>query len=264
MDMTSPASRWRPSTWRPTSWRPSSWRPDNPWTALVPVIAVLAGLLLATTARTARGTDLRSAGRTDVADLIRAAEARGASEENQVTQLQKEVATETDQIASVDATVAGINAKAAPLRVPGGLSAMSGPGTTVVLDDSHETITDPSVDPNWLVVHQSDMQAAVNALWAGGAEAVAVQGQRLIQTSAIRCVGNTLLLNGQVYSPPFSIAAIGPQRQMHEALDASKNLGQYRKDAQSYGLRYSVNDSDKVSVPAYAAPISLQYAKIGG
>jgi uncharacterized protein YlxW (UPF0749 family) len=237
-------------------------RPDL-WKVLVPIIAVLAGLLLATTARTARGTDLRSSGQTNLADLIRTTENRGNAEENQVKQLQSQVAGVTNRVAAGDAGVAAINASSAPLRTPAGVTALSGPGVTVELDDSHETITDPSVDPNWLVVHQSDMQAVVNALWAGGAEAISVEGQRLIQTSAIRCVGNTLLLNGRVYSPPFDIAAIGPQQQMRQALQASPDLEQYRKDAASYGLKYRVNDELHVHAAAYDAPVSLNYAQIG-
>ncbi|HEX2905198.1 MAG TPA: DUF881 domain-containing protein, partial [Jatrophihabitans sp.] len=125
----------------------------------------------------------------------------------------------------------------------------------------------PPTDPdqaNAMVVHQSDMQAAVNALWSGGAEAIKVMGQRLIQTSAIRCVGNTLLLNGRVYSPPFSIAAIGPADSMRAALDQSTDLQQYRKDAKTYGLGYDLNDQEHVSVPAYDAPIALSYASPGG
>ncbi len=234
------------------------------WNVLVPVVALFAGLLVATTATTARGTDLRSAGPTDIADLIRAAEVRGAQQDARLKQLQAEVASATDQLAKSDTTIAAIDASAAPLRQPAGLVAVTGPGLTVVLDDSHETITDPNVDPNWLVVHQSDMQAVVNALWAGGAEAIQVMDQRLIQTSAVRCVGNTLLLNGRVYSPPFSIAAIGPRQQLRAALDASRNLAQYRADAKSYGLRYSVDDQNSVSIAAYSAPISLNYATIGG
>ncbi|UQX88574.1 DUF881 domain-containing protein [Jatrophihabitans telluris] len=244
--------------------RPEPGRTRDVWTVLVPVVALLAGLLAATTAHTARGTDLRSAGRTDVADLVRAAEARGNGQDAQVKQLQAQVAADTNNLAVSDATIAAINTKAAPLRLPGGLIAVSGPGLTVVLDDSHQNITDPKVDPNWLVVHQSDMQAAVNALWAGGAEAIQVMDQRLIQTSAIRCVGNTLLLNGRVYSPPFTIAAIGPAPQLRRALDASVNLSQYRQDAQSYGLRYSVDNQKKISIGAYEAPIALDYASIGG
>jgi uncharacterized protein YlxW (UPF0749 family) len=237
-------------------------KPDL-WRVLVPVVALLAGLLAATTEHTARGTNLRSAGQTNLVDLIRAAEAKGANQDLQVKQLQAEVAAATNGLAESDKTIAAINSRAKPLLVPAGQVPVRGPGLTVVLDDSHADITDPNVDPNVLVVHQSDMQAAVNALWAGGAEAIEVQDQRLIQTSAIRCVGNTLLLNGRVYSPPFSISAIGPQDQMRQALNASHNLGQYRKDAQSYGLRYSVNDESSVAIAAYLAPIGLNYAKIG-
>jgi uncharacterized protein YlxW (UPF0749 family) len=237
-------------------------RPET-WKVLVPVVALLAGLLVATTARTARGTDLRSAGQTNVADLIRAAEAKGAGYDSQVQQLQAEVAAGTAVLARSDATIAAIDSSSAALRQPVGLVAVAGPGLTVILDDSHQTITDPGVDPNSLVVHQSDMQAAVNALWAGGAEAIKIGDQRLIQTSAIRCVGNTLLLNGKVYSPPFRISAIGPARQLRNALEASHNLSQYRKDAQSYGLQYSVNTENRLVIPAYDAPIGLTYAKIG-
>jgi uncharacterized protein YlxW (UPF0749 family) len=233
------------------------------WRVLVPVIALLAGLLIAITAHTARGTNLRAAGQNNLADLIRAAETKGSAAEAQVKQLQDQVAAATNDVAQTDRTIAGINAGAKPLEFPAGLDAVVGPGLTVVLDDSHEQITDPNVDPNTLVVHQSDMQAAVNALWAGGAEAMQVQDQRVIQTSAIRCVGNTLLLNGRVYSPPFTIAAVGDANRMRRALNASHNLSQYRKDAQSYGLRYSVDDKARLQIASYDAPIGLNYAKIG-
>jgi uncharacterized protein YlxW (UPF0749 family) len=107
------------------------------------------------------------------------------------------------------------------------------------------------------------MQAVVNALWAGGAEAISVMNQRLVNTSAIRCVGNTLLLNGQVYSPPFSVAAIGPEQAMRDALNASRDLGQYRQDAKNFGLGYNVDGKGKIDVPAYEAPVSMTYAVKG-
>lgn len=256
----------RPSVLRPRGGSNSSHgRHRSIWQYLVPVVALGAGLLAATTARTARGTDLRSAGRTNVPDLIRQAEGRVAADSAQLKQLQASVAAETDRLAASDATIAGINASAAPLKVPAGLVSMTGPGLKLTLDDAHPAVqpTDPD-EANAIVVHQSDMQAAVNALWSGGAEAVMVMGQRLVQTSAIRCVGNTLLLNGRVYSPPFSIAAIGPADSMRKALDRSMDLKQYRKDAQTYGLGYDLNDQDKISVPAYDAPIALSYASAGG
>ncbi|HEX8095728.1 DUF881 domain-containing protein [Jatrophihabitans sp.] len=242
-------------------------RPANPglWQVLVPVITLLAGLLAATTAHTARGTDLRSAGRSNLADLIRQAENRVVSDDNLVRQLQNQVAAATDRLARSDERVAAIKARAQPLRAPAGLVAMTGPGLTVTLDDAHpaEPETDP-VKANALVVHQSDMQAAVNALWAGGAEAIMVMNQRLAATSAVRCVGNTLLLNGRVYSPPFTIAAIGPVPGMRNALEESVNLQQYRKDADAYGLGYQVDEHTHIDVPAYDAPIGLSYAAVGG
>jgi len=251
----------RPAPWRRAA---SHGRHHSLWQVLVPVVAMLAGLLAATTAHTARGTDLRSSGRTDITDLIRRAEARVAADTDQVSQLQSQVAAETDRLAASDATIAGINASAQPLREPAGLVAMSGPGLTLTLDDAHPTIpvTDPD-EANAIVVHQSDMQAAVNAMWAGGAEAVSVMGQRLIQTSAIRCVGNTLLLNGRVYSPPFSIVAIGPAKTMRDALNQSMDLTQYRKDAKTYGLGYDLSEADQLRVPAYDQPITLSYAIAG-
>jgi uncharacterized protein YlxW (UPF0749 family) len=60
----------------------------------------------------------------------------------------------------------------------------------------------PTGNLNDLVIHSQDVQAVVNGLWKAGAEAVAINGQRLVSTSAVLCVGNTLLLNGTVHSPP--------------------------------------------------------------
>jgi len=242
----------------------ASLRKVNVWKVLVPVVALLAGLLCATTARAARGTDLRSSGDANLADLIRSAEGKGDADDAVMHRLQADIADATDLLARSDRTLAGITAKSVPLREPAGLVAVSGPGLTLTLDDAHpaQPPTDPAV-ANALVVHQSDMQAAANALWAGGAEAIMVMGQRLVATSAIRCVGNTLLLNGRVYSPPFAIAAIGPAGSMRDALSKSTDLRQYREDAESYGLGYDVKTETRIDVPAYDSPLHLSYASVG-
>jgi uncharacterized protein YlxW (UPF0749 family) len=223
---------------------------------------MLAGLLAVTTAHTARGTDLRSSGRTNVTDLIRSAEGKVADDDKQVKQLQRGVAEATDQLSGLDAGITAIKAKSKPLLSPGGLVAMTGPGLTVILNDAPKQ-DDSDVDGNALVVHQSDMQAVVNALWIGGADAIKIMDQRIVFTSAVRCVGNTLLLNGRVYSPPFSIVAIGPADGMRAALDRSPRVTLYRKDARSYGLGYDVKTQSQVDVPAYDAPIGLRYAEVG-
>jgi uncharacterized protein YlxW (UPF0749 family) len=109
-------------------------------------------------------------------------------------------------------------------------------------------------------VHQSDLQAVVNALWAGGAEAMSIAGQRVIATSAVRCVGNTLLLNGEVFSPPFRVAAIGPSATMLNKLASSPGVKLFREAAEFYGLGYTVGRQGSIDVPAYTGSISLNYA----
>ena len=96
----------------------------------------------------------------------------------------------------------------------------------------------------------------VNALWAGGAEAMQLMDQRVISTSAVRCVGNTLVLQGRVYSPPFRIAAIGDATRMQQALDASPGVRTYRQFVDVVGLGYQVEQQkeiDRAGVRGFAA-----------
>ena len=105
---------------------------------------------------------------------------------------------------------AGVDA----LEPAAGLVPVVGPGLRVSMSDAPRDSDGnypAGVDPDDLVIHQQDVQAAVNALWAGGAEAMMIMDQRVLTTSAVRCIGNTLLLQGRTYSPPFVITAIGDE-----------------------------------------------------
>ena len=96
---------------------------------------------------------------------------------------------------------------------------MTGPTVSVTLDDAPSSVAANGVDADLLVVHQQDIQAVVNALWSGGAEAMTIQGQRVISTTGIKCVGNTVVLHGVPYAPPYVISAIGDQDRLEAALD---------------------------------------------
>ena len=232
------------------------------WRMLVPVICLAAGVLFAVAARLPHDTTLRTPGTTaHLADLVRAAEQQVQAGDRTLTGLQAQVAAATKLAGANDSGVAAAQAQVAPLQQPAGLTAVSGPGITVTLNDAADPAALPGVDPNQLVVHQSDLQSVVNALWAGGAEAMSIAGQRVIATSAVRCVGNTLLLNGNVYSPPFRVAAIGPYRTMVRELNASAGVRLFRQAAQYYGLGYTVEQSSQLQLPAYRGPVSLTYAK---
>src|SRR5947199_6091684 len=132
--------------------------------------------------------------------------------------------------------------RVAQIATAAGLNAMKGPGVKVTLDDS-TLDKPPSGNVNDLVIHSQDVQAAVNALWGSGAEAVAINGQRVVTTSAVLCVGNTLLLNGSVYSPPYEITALGASEEHFAQDELVKRL---HHDADTFGLRFSIAAGDNL------------------
>ncbi len=110
--------------------------------------------------------------------------------------------------------VSDLQDEVAALRGPAGFEKVHGPAITVVLSDApkdeiNSAVENGEVTADQLVVHQQDIQAVVNALWAGGAEAMTLQEQRVISTTGIKCVGNTVVLHGVPYAPPYEITAIG-------------------------------------------------------
>ena len=85
--------------------------------------------------------------------------------------------------------------------------------------------------------------------------------QRLISTSAVRCVGNTLILQGRVYSPPYKITAIGDPEKLKSSLAASKAIQNYMVYVNVYGLGWQVDEDGTVTLPGYSGTVDLHYAK---
>ena len=233
------------------------------WSALVPAIMLLAGLLVTTTAATAHGTDLRDDRGPRLAGLIAKRKRVVAASEGQAAALRGKIEEQTAEQAGSDEGVAAQRQRAADQLAGAGLTAVHGPGLTVRLDDSPRRADGSRTAgrPDDLVVHQQDVQAVVNALWAGGAEAMTIMGVRVIATSAVRCVGNTLLLDGWVYSPPFVVTAIGDPGRLQRTLDESEGVRLFREAAASFGLTYSVRVEGDITVPAYDGSTALRSAR---
>jgi uncharacterized protein YlxW (UPF0749 family) len=266
LEYTSGVTSWREALRRALSGL-SSRRPRrgrSGWSLGVPLIAIAAGLLFTTSATTANGTSLRDDRRPQLAQLIEDRRERVEESDRRRAALLTEVEGQTEELAGTDAPIAEQRSRGDASRQGAGFTALRGPGLTVELDDAprlgESRPGNPSNDD--LVVHQSDVQAVVNALWAGGAEAMSIMDVRVISTSAVRCVGNTLLLHGRVYSPPFKITAIGDSAELRRALDASDGVRLFRDAVDHFGLGYRETVEGSVTVPAYDGSSALSEAEV--
>lgn len=232
------------------------------WSLLVPLVAILAGGLFAASGATSGGTTLRSAA-TGIPDLIREANRSNAAATGRLDALEMEVDALTEQAGKTDADLQKLYEQGNALAPDAARTPVIGPVVQVELNDAPLSASNIpqgfTVDD--VVVHQQDVQAVVNALWAGGAEAMMLMDQRVISTSAIRCVGNTLILQGRVYSPPYVIQAMGDPIALKSALDADEKVAIYRQYVARLGLGYVVSTDQEQTFPGYAGSITPVFAQ---
>ncbi len=235
------------------------------WRIGPPLVVLVSGALFAVSADNSEGTDLRPGRYTDLAALVDA-EADDYDElENRVADLKQQVDSLTGQVD--DADVRRLQQQIDELRDPAGLEPREGEGLTVTLSDAPEELIEQAVEdevnPNLLVVHQQDIQAVVNAMWAGGATAVTIEGQRVITTTGIKCEGNAVQLQGVPYPEPYEIQAVGDADAIEAALDADPRVGAYRSDAADPALQvgWDLELEDQVEAPAYTGLLDLSYAE---
>lgn len=199
----------------------------------------------------------------ELVELIRAEQARVNALADKVEELSAQItALEGGRGADpdiVDALYTQIQAVAGPA----GLTAVRGPGLVVTLTDSPLSEAS-SGDLNDLVIHEQDLQAVINALWAGGAEAMSVNGQRVLATTAIRCVGNTLLLHGSVYSPPYVLRAVGDGEAMRTELGRDPGVRQFQRAVEQHQLGFSVANQERLEIGAFEGSATLRAARPAG
>jgi len=235
------------------------------WRLATPVVGLLVGALFVVSAHSSEGTDLRPGRYTDLASLVRGDAA-------QVDALKQRVADLNSQVdllsGSVDnKQVRKLRHQASLVKAPAGLEPVVGPGLTITLSDAPQGTdqdTPDTVDnPNLLLVHQQDIQAVVNAMWKGGAQAVTIQGQRVVSTTGIRCIGNSVQLQGVPYSQPYVISAVGDPSALQTAITDDAYLQVYRQDADNPDINVGWDEvvETRVNAPAYDGLVGLQYAQ---
>ena len=235
----------------------------SPWPWLVPVVALVAGSLFASSVRASQGEDLRT-DQAQLPDLIRAQNRTNEVRAGELDELQARVDAETASLAPGNLATQKLERQANELAAAAGRTPVTGPTVQVRLDDAKLVSGEvpAGADPDDYVIHQQDVQAVVNALWAGGAEAMMLQDQRVISTSAVRCVGNTLILQGRVYSPPYVVTAMGDPKAMQQALAADADVENLRQWSVAVGLGYDVSAPTEQTFPAYSGSIVPEHATV--
>jgi uncharacterized protein YlxW (UPF0749 family) len=237
----------------------------SPWRFGVPLVCLLAGLLLAATHGVSGGAEIRRSDAPRLVDLVR--ETRSS-----VSRLDAErnaLAAKIDAAhgRSSDTALAAMLRRSAELAAEASMNPVHGPGLVVTLDDAQRDANGRfprDASPDDLVVHQQDIEAVLNALWSAGAEAIQMQDQRIIATSMPRCVGNTLLLNGRTYSPPYAITAIGNASAMQAALANAPLVNLYKQYVVRFGLGYREEVKPDVQIVGHTEPVRTHFAQPAG
>ncbi len=233
------------------------------WRFGVPVVCAAAGLLLGTTYGVSGGDEIRRSDAPRLVDLVRDAQ----QSVDRLTAERDATATEvTNHHGGSPGSAAALEAitrRADALAVTAGLTPLRGPGLVVTLNDAQRDADGRfprDASPDDLVVHQQDIEAVLNSMWSAGAEGIQVQDQRIIATSVPLCVGNTLLLNGRTYSPPYVISAIGDAAAMQEALEAAPMVTLYKRYVARFGLGYTEQPGE-VELVGHTGPVRLEFAE---
>ncbi len=234
----------------------------RPWAVVTPAVFLMAGGLFAVSAANSEGTDLRPGRTTDLAGLVHVEDQHLRSLQAESRGLHNQVDALTAN--SKDLRVRQAQTQARQARKPAGLTKVSGPGITVTLSDAPREVRESSdEDINKLVVHQQDIQAVVNAMWAAGATAVTIEGQRVVTTTGIQCAGSSVQVNGLYFPQPYKISAVGDPDVLEGRIAIDSYLAEYRRQSEIPDIKigWSLDREDDVVAPAYAGLVRPAYAK---
>lgn len=225
---------------------------------------MLVGLLVGTAFRTQQRWQLRDAVRKQrLVDVVRSQEKRAAVLEAQLKAVRVRVSDIETEAAKRRGELSSFTTETDKLNIMAGLTPVRGDGVQIIIGDA--TRVPSNGDPFNYVVHDYDLQILVNAMWGGGAKAIAINGERLTAISGIRGAGATILVNNKPIGSPYKIVGVGPVASLVKAIradpDAKQLLGTY---ARSFNLVTQVAKGEDLTVPPYRGAILFKGIKTGG
>ena len=234
------------------------------WHLSLTLVFILLGFLLATGFSTQQRLAERPGPRKDnLIQFIRKQRTEQKRMGGQLKDAREELAELSSEMADSEGTLATYSRQVEGLRERAGLVPVKGPGLEIVLGDAQRIPA--GIDPDSFLIHDYDLQMVINALWRGGAEEIAVNGERFTAATGVRSAGSIILINSRPLGGPYKIRAIGDPDRLLKILerdpDASMLVGEY---AQQFGLRAEVKKMDELTLPAYTGGISLKSGEAAG
>jgi uncharacterized protein YlxW (UPF0749 family) len=206
----------------------------------------------------------RQSDRGIVAATITRLESEQVSLKKQIADLRAELSTVQHADAERKTSLLDMNNEIASKRVTAGMVGVRGPGLTATFDDSTVRSMPENEDPANYILHDYDLRDILNALWIAGAEAISVNGERIVSSTSLYCVGTTVICNATRLSPPYEVRAIGDPQALAAALQASPQMEKFNQRAQIYDLPVKIDQAQQLLVPAYNGSFVFKYAKVPG
>jgi len=221
--------------------------------------AVLFGLLVSVQWRTqAERNELTVRYNTPLLDAAKTLQ----NEQNALKVTLAELRTELDRIQTSASTQSDaakdLQSRIDGLKTVAGLNERAGDGVEIILDDARGAAAAKDVEKS--ICHNTDLTDIVNQAWRGGAEAIAINDERIVGSSSIYCVGSTIMVNGTLMSPPFKVLVIGPQNELLATYDDPTQLRDIKQRRDIYGLGFRVSRATGLHLPPYRGALNVRFA----
>ncbi|MCW2523063.1 MAG: hypothetical protein JWO63_1398 [Frankiales bacterium] len=220
---------------------------------MVLLVCVAAGLLLVTAyQQTHRSAPASQSARQDLESRIRNLQSEAVTMDDEAKQLAAQVAALRDQ-----QLPAGDDSALRGLELAAGSIAVTGPGVSIEVGEPKQSPSSASTgrtgtasQPQDSVLRDRDIRAIVNQLWTTGAEAIAVNGIRLTATSAIRFAGESILVDFQTLSSPYTVEAVGDRNKMLLGFADSATARKFKTEEAVYGISFTFSGKSKLTLPS--------------
>jgi uncharacterized protein YlxW (UPF0749 family) len=178
----------------------------------------------------------------------------------EVLQLREQILALEQQGQGTNAAIRELNANLEDARLAAGLIPLRGTGVVFQLEDSLEPAGAVENELDYLVTAR-DLRTMVEELWLAGAEAIAINGERVVPTTSIIDIGGVILANSAYLTPPYQISAIGSE-DLYEQVVSSPGFADFVRARQdSYGIRIGYLEPEQVDIPAFAGTVTLRNAR---